>query len=201
MKRIRLINRIIFLLTGLVAGYQIISGMDTYSNLTTFYFTISFGILLLACILLLLMGFESMENNFVAVIASLIPITLSLGMIDNKIHEYHTPYLDFIIVGFLFSIYFRFYGKGKIASLSLGLIHGISGIVIFLLPIVLILDNKVSAMYLFISFGGVIIGIGGLLFALSISGFKKLDRKYIELLFPLILFFTTAAFVIGLATK
>lgn len=78
MKNKSIINRIIFLLTGHIAGYKIISGMDTYSNLTTLYFTVAFGVLLLACLLLLLMGFEIMENNFVAVIAALIPITLSL---------------------------------------------------------------------------------------------------------------------------
>lgn len=198
MKRIRIINRILFLLTGHISGYQIISGMDFYSNLTTFYFTVSFGILLLACILLLLMGFEIMENSFVAVITSLIPLTFSLGMIENKIQEYHTPYLVFIIIGFLISIYFRFYGNGRFASLSLGLIYGVSGIVILLLPVAFILQSEISTTYIFISIGSLLISFAGLQIVFIKNGKPIFNRKYFELLFPTVLFFSTLAFVIGL---
>lgn len=201
MKMKSIINRIIFLLTGIVAGYQIISGMDTYSNLTIFYFTVAFGVLLLASLLLLLMGFEIMENNYVAVIAALIPITLSLGMINNRLPEYHFLYAIIIGLGFLVAIYLRFYGAEKIASLSFGIIHGVSGMFIFFIPIVLLLSSSIELQYGFVSLGGVFIGLGGMLLAFVKGGKPILSKETVISLFPIILFIATTAFVIGLSIK
>ena len=196
-----IINRIVFLITGIIAGSKIISGMDTYSDLTTFYFTVAFGVLLLACLLLLLMGFEIMENNFVAIVAALIPISLSLGMINNRLSEYHLIYAIIIGIAFLIAIYLRFYGAEKIASLSFGFIHGVSGIVIVLIPIVFLLNGSVEAQYGFVSLGGIFIGIGGMLMAFIKAGKPILSKEKVLSLFPVILFFATTAFVVGLSIR
>lgn len=196
-----IINRILFLITGIIAGSKIINGMDTYSDLTTFYFTVSFGVLLLACLLLLLMGFDIMENNFVAVVAALIPISLSLGIINNRLPEYHLIYARIIGIGFLIAIYLRFYGAEKVASLSFGVIHGVSGIVIVLIPIVFLLNGLVEPQYGFVSLGGIFIGMGGMLMAFLKAGKPILSKEKVLSLFPVILFFATTAFVIGLSIR
>ena len=198
MKKKSILSRIIYLLTGHMAGYQIIKGMENYSNLTTTLYTISFGLLLLACLLLLLMGFEIMENNYVAVIAALIPITLSLGLVTDKL-EHSTMYSVLISVGFLIAVALRLFSSGKIASLSLGVIHFLSGSVIFFLPIILYFTGKAEIQILMISFGGVLIGSGGMLLGLLKAGKSVLAKEKVVSLFPIILFFTTTAFVIGLA--
>ncbi len=194
-----ILNRIIYLLTGHVAGYQIIKGMENYSNLTTTLYTISFGILLLACLLLLLMGFEILENNYIAIIAALIPITLSLGLVTDKL-EHSIMYATLIGAGFLVAVALKLFSTGKVASLSLGVIHFLSGSVVFFLPIILYVTEKAEIQILLISFGGVLVGSGGMLLGLLKAGKEILSKEKVVALFPIILFLTTTAFVIGLAT-
>jgi len=198
--KISILSRIIFLLTGHMAGYKIISGMDDYSNLTTTLYTISFGLLLLASLLLLLMGFEIMENNYIAVVTSLIPITLSLGLVTDKL-EHATFYSVLIGVGFVVAVILRFFSSGKIASLSLGAIHLLSGSVVFFLPIILYSTGKAEIQILMISFGGILIGIGGMFLGFLKAGKLSMEREKIISFFPIILFLTTTAFVVGLAVK
>ena len=198
MNKKSILERIIYLLTGNVAGYQIIKGMENYSDLTTTLYTISFGILLLACLLLLLMGFEIMENNYVAVVAALIPITLSLGLVTDKL-EHSTMYSTLIGVSFLVAVALRLFSSGKIQSLSIGVIHFLSGSVIFFLPIILFYTGAAEIQILLISLGGVIIGSGGMLLGLLKAGKSVLAKEKVVALFPIILLLTTTAFVIGLA--
>ena len=198
MKKKSILGRIVYLLTGHVAGYQIIKGMEPYSNLTTTLYTISFGLLLLACLLLLLMGFEIMENNYIAIVAALIPITLSLGLVTDKL-ESSTMYSTLIGVGFLIAVALRLFSSGKIQSLSIGAIHFLSGSVIFFLPIILFFTGAAEIQILMISLGGVLIGTGGMLLGLLKAGKSILAKEKVVALFPIILFLTTTAFVIGLA--
>lgn len=197
--KISILSRLIYLFTGHVAGYQIIKGMENYSDLTTTLYTISFGILLLACLLLLLMGFEILENNYIAIISALIPITLSLGLVTDKL-EHSTMYAVLIGAGFLVAVALKLFSTGKVASLSLGVIHFLSGSVIFFLPIILYITEKAEIQILMISFGGVLVGSGGMLLGLLKAGREILSKEKVVALFPIILFFTTVAFVIGLAT-
>ncbi len=198
--KISILSRIIFLLTGHVAGYKIISGMDNYSNLTTTLYTISFGLLLLASLLLLLMGFKIMENDYVAVVTSIIPITLSLGLVTDKL-EHATFYAILISLSFIIAVTLRFFSTGKIAALSLGVIHLLSGSVIFLIPIILFVTGKAEIQILMVSFGGIIIGIGGVFLGFLKAGKLAMKKEKIYSFFPIILFITTISFVVGLATK
>jgi len=195
--KISILSRIIFLLTGHIAGYKIISGMDNYSNFTTAFYTISFGLLLLSCLLLLLLDFEILENDYVAIISSLIPITLSLGLVSDKL-EHSNSYSILISISFIVAVILRLSSKGKVASLALGVIHFISGSVIFLLPIILFITERADMQILMISVGGVIIGTGGMLLGLLKAGKPLISKEKIIVVFPIILFFTTLAFFIGL---
>lgn len=195
--KISILSRIIFLLTGHIAGYKIISGMDNYSNFTTALYTISFGLLLLSCLLLLLLDFEILENDYVAIISSLIPITLSLGLVSDKL-DHSVAYSILISTSFFVAVILRLFSKGKVASLALGVIHLISGLVIFLIPIILFINEKADMQILLISVGGVIIGTGGMLLGLLKAGKPLISKEKIIVVFPIILFFTTLAFFIGL---
>jgi len=196
--KVSILNRIIFLLTGHMAGYKIISGMDNYSNLTTTLYTISFGLLLLASLLLLLMGFQIMENDYVAVVTSIIPITLSLGLVTDKL-DHATFYSVIISLSFIIAVALRFFSSGKIAALSLGAIHLLSGSVIFSLPIILFATGKAGIHILMISLGGTIIGVGGMFLGFLKAGKLAMKKEKIYSFFPILLFLTTTAFVIGLA--
>ncbi len=193
-----MLNRLTYLATSIIAGYKIANGMDTYSDLTTAFYTVSFGVLLLACILLLLMGFEIMENDYVAIVTSLIPITLSLGLATDKL-EQPQIFIAVIGIGFFVAMVVRLYGKNKISALSLGAIHFLAGSVIFLLPLFLFCSGKTGYKILAISLGGSLIGITGILLGLNkLNKFINLKEKIYEQ-FPLILFMTTVLFVFGLS--
>ncbi len=193
-----ILSRIIYLLTAILASYEIINGMDNYSNLITTLYTISFGLLLLASLLLLIMGFEIMENDFIAVATAIIPITLSLGLVIHEL-EHYLMYALLIGICFIIALAFRFFAKGKIASLSIGIVHLLSGTVIFLLPIILVSIGKTNYHILWISLGGLLIGIIGIFLGFIKAGKEILSIEKIEKIFPIILMLTTFSFIIGLS--
>ncbi len=58
MKKISVLDRILLLITGLLAAYQIVSGVNNAGPLATTAYTIAFGVLLVAGLLIIILGFE-----------------------------------------------------------------------------------------------------------------------------------------------
>ena len=199
MIKMTIINRLLLLLTGHIAGYQIIKGMTGYDALTIFFYTVTFGVLVLACLLLILFGFEILENNFVVVAATLIPLSLSQGLIIHFLPESKFLYLFFIITGFTLVLFTRIYAEKKVATIVLAIVHGIAGMFVFLLPIILSFQSITSPQFSFVGIGGALIGIGGLLLAFLKTGNPLLSKETIFKLFPTLLLLMTGAFVYGLA--
>ncbi len=194
----KIFNKIILLLTGHLAGYQIVTGIENYSTLLIFYYTIFFGILLITCLLILLFDFEILKNRMVVIISTLLPLSFSLGMIKFYYPDYHYYYLCFCTIGFLSIFFSRFYLKEKIATIILALVHGAAGLLIFFLPIILVASGKVNLQYSFVSFGGALIGIGGLLLVFLKMGKPILSKETIYNLFPVILLLMTIAFILAM---
>ncbi|MGD9900365.1 MAG: hypothetical protein AB7T22_14670 [Calditrichaceae bacterium] len=197
MKKINAVDRIVLLFTGLLAAYQVVEGMHGYAFWTTFYYTTAFGVLLIAGLLIILFGFDILESQKVVVIATLLPLTLSLGLISNYLPEYHLGYLIFAIAGFLLVAVTRFTAGGKPATISLAMVHGIAGMIIFLLPVIYSLQGITRPVFSFVGLGGALIGVGGLLLAFLKAGKPILSRDLIFMILPLLLLLMTASFVIG----
>jgi len=198
MRKITLTDRIVLALLVLIASYQIVSGLNRFSGITVFYFTVAFGVLIIAGLLLILFGYEILKNQFVIVIATLIPLSLSLGLISNNYRDFHLPYLIFAFVGLILIAITRLSPSKTLATVSIVLVHGISGITIFLLPILLYIKKSTPFEILFISLGATLIGIGGILLAFLQTGRSIISGKFIFALLPWILFLTTLAFYAGL---
>ncbi|GEM_PF-1163986 len=198
MRRISALDRILLFTMVLVAAYQVVSGLDKFRNQVVFYFTISFGVLIIAGLLLILFGYEILENPFVVVVAALIPLSLSLGLILTYYPEVHIPYLIFAIAGIFAITITRLSSSKTIATLTLAVVHGIAGLTIFILPIILYARGKATLSLLFITMGATFIGLGGLLLALIQTGRPLLSRKTVFTLLPWILLVMTAAFSAGL---
>ncbi|MCD6454357.1 MAG: hypothetical protein J7L62_03550, partial [Candidatus Aminicenantes bacterium] len=128
MRKITLIDRIVLALLVLIASYQIVSGLNRFSGITVFYFTVAFGVLIIAGLLLILFGYEILKNQFVIVVATLIPLSLSLGLISNNYRDFHLPYLIFAVVGLILIAITRLSPSKTLATVSIVLVHGISGI-------------------------------------------------------------------------
>lgn len=199
MKRITPLDRIALLITGLLAAYLIVMGVEGLPILATWAYSIAFGVLLIASLLMIINGFEVLDSPWVVIIAAIIPLGLSLGMvIENLPPDWHLAYLVFVVIGFLAILLTRFLVPERTATIVLAFVHGIAGLLIVGLPIALVLQGVKAPIYLFMSVGGALIGIGGLLLAFLKTGRPILSAEKILTLLPWILLLMSAAFVLGL---
>jgi hypothetical protein len=200
--KISSLNRLLLLLTGLLAAYQIAIAIDGLGTLAVASYTVGFGVLLVASLLLLILGFEVLELPIVVVVSTLIPLALSLGLVSEFLFAWQRFYLAFCLLGFSAILLTRLLpAPMKIATLVLALVHGVAGLVIFILPIVLALSGKSSFGFLLVGVGGGLIGIGGLFLSFLKVGSPILSREMILKILPLLLVLTTASFVAGFALR
>ncbi len=172
--------------------------MQPYSELTTFYYTVAFGTLVLASILLMLLGFEILDSSGVLIVAAFIPVGLSLGMVNQYLPQMHLYFLIISIAGIAAVSFSRFFVSKKTAVVVLTLVHGIAGIIVVWIPLVLVLNGTLNARALLISLGGIIIGTDGLLLASFKMGKAYIAPAKIYASFPVILFLAGLAFVMGM---
>ncbi len=199
MKRITPLDRIALLITDVLAAYLIVMGVEGLPVLATWAYSTAFGVLLIAGLLMIINGFEVLDSPLVVIIASIIPLGLSLGMvIENLPPDWHVAYLVFVVIGFLAILFTRFLVPERAATIVLAFVHGVAGLLIFGLPIVLVLQGVKAPMYLFMSAGGALIGIGGMLLAFLRAGKPIISAEKIFSLLPWILLLMSATFVLGL---
>ncbi|MFV1949068.1 MAG: hypothetical protein ACC633_03940 [Anaerolineales bacterium] len=197
MKKISVLDRIFLLATGLLAAYQIARGLDGMSPVPTWAYTIGFGTLLVAGLLLIILGFEGLEIQAVVITSALIPLSISLGLISEHLPAYTLPYLVFCISGFLLIALTRFTASRQAATIVLALIHGVAGLIITFLPVILFFQGAAPAGYILVGLGGGLIGLGGLLLAFLKAGKPILSHKTILSVLPGLLLLMTAAFIGG----
>jgi len=196
--KITILDRILLLATGLLAAWQIAVGIDQLNTLPMIAYTIGFGVLLVAGLLLLILGFDVLESPVVVVVSTIIPLSLSLGLVWEHIAAFRIFYQYFVILGFLAIVVTRFVPmKTKIPVIVLACIHGIAGMTIFLLPIILAVTGRSTPIFALVGIGGALIGVGGLLLSFLKAGKPILPRRIILKILPGLLLLTTAAFVLG----
>lgn len=199
MKKISVLDRTLLLITGLLAAYQIVA-MDGITGLAGWAYTIAFGVLLVAGLLLIIiMGFEVLASPWVVIVSTIIPLSLSLGLVAEYLPAWTTSYLIFVIVGFLAVVFTRLTDTGKLATFTLAFVHGIAGMLIFLLPIILSIRGDAPAGFALVGVGGALIGVGGLLLSFLKAGKPILPQKTILTVLPALLLLMTASFVAGFA--
>ncbi len=198
MRRITPLDRIALLLTCLIAAYQVVAGVEGLPVLATWAYTAAFGVLLISGLLMIINGFDVLDSPLVVIIATIIPLGLSLGMVIENIPDWQLTYLAFVVVGFLAILLTRFIAPERAATIVLASVHGIAGLVIVGLPIALVLQEMKAVQFFFVSVGGALIGIGGMLLAFLKAGKPILSAEKIFALLPWILLLMSAAFVFGL---
>ena len=192
------LDRVLLLITVLLAAYQIVVGIDDLSTAPIIAYTIAFGVLLVAGLLLIILGFDVLESPIVVIVSTIIPLTLSLGLVWQHLASYRTVYLVFTIIGFAAVTLTRSIPmQNKLPVITIAITHGIAGISIFLLPIILSAQGQMNPLFSLVGIGGALIGIGGLLLSFLKTGKPILSRDTIMRLFPILLLLTTAFFVAG----
>lgn len=197
MKKVSVMDRLLFLLTIVLASYLIVQGFAGFGNVETMLLTLAMGVLVIASLLLLLFGFEILENKAVVVVATITPLSLSAALIFAYQPHLSTAYAIFAVLGFLAILVARYSASPKVAAMVLAPVHAIAGLIIFLLPVIFSLQGRSPAGFALVGIGGALFGIGGLLLAFLKSGKPLLSKEIIFSVLPALLAITTACFVLG----
>ncbi len=200
MKKISILDRLILLAAAHMAGYQIIKGLEGFGIWPSLYFTIAFGAIILSCLLLILFGFDILGHRMVVVAATLIPLSLSLGLVSIYAPRFHIPYAIFAAAGFILIVVTRIITTGKMATIALASVHGIAGLVLFAMPLALSIRGATPPLFVLTGIGGAVFGLAGMLLAFLRMDKPLLSQARIYSLMPLLLLVTTALFVIGMST-
>jgi hypothetical protein len=196
--KMTMLDRVLLLLTGLLAAWQVAIGIDAFDTLPVIAYTLGFGVLLVAGLLLIILGFEILDSPAVVIVSTLIPLSLALGLAWQYLEAYRTAYLIFTIGGFLAVTLTRLIpAPGKLPVFTLAVTHGIAGLTIFLLPILLSTNGTVRPGFALVGLGGALIGVGGLLLSFLKAGKPILSRDTIFKILPGLLLLMTMAFVAG----
>jgi hypothetical protein len=196
--KMSVVDRILLLLTSLLVAYQIVVGINDLSTLPIIAYTIAFGVLLIASLLLIILGFDVLDSPAVVIVATIIPLSLSLGLVWEHVPAWQMGYLVFAVVGFLAVLITRaFPMPGRLPTIVLALVHGVAGLVIFILPFVMVLQGQANPGFLLVGIGGALIGVGGLLLSFLKAGKPILSREKIFKILPGLLLLMTACFVAG----
>lgn len=191
-------NRILLLITILLASYQISAGIDNFTVFPILAYTIAFGVLLIAALLIFILGIEVLDSPIVVIASTIIPLSLAVGLVWQHLASLRTSYLIFAIIGFLAVTLTRsIQTQNKLPVIVIAITHGIAGLTIFLLPIIIATQGQVKPLFSLVGVGGALIGVGGLLLSFLKTGKPILSRDTIMRLFPGLLLLTTALFVAG----
>jgi hypothetical protein len=192
------LDRVLLLITVLLSAYQIVVGIDALSTTPIVAYTIAFGVLLVAGLLLIILGFDVLESPIVVIVSTIIPLTLSLGLVWEHLASYRTVYLIFTSISFLAVILTRSIAtQNKLPVITIAITHGIAGMTIFLLPIILSIQTVMKPAFALVGIGGALIGMGGLLLSFLKAGRPILSRETILKIFPSLLLLMTILFVAG----
>ena len=104
----------------------------------------------------------------------------------------------FVVTGFLAVVVTRLLpASKKLQTVVLAIVHGVAGMTIFLLPIVLTVEGSMNPAFILVSVGGTLIGTGGLLLSFLKMGKPLLPRETILKILPALLLVVTFCFVAG----
>ena len=99
MKKISILDRILLILTALLSAYQVVIGIEGLGKLAVASYTVAFGVLLIACLLMVIFGFEILDSPLVLIVSTIIPVSLSLGLVAEHLPAITPTYLVFSILG------------------------------------------------------------------------------------------------------
>ncbi|MFC2028876.1 hypothetical protein ACFLTX_03005 [Chloroflexota bacterium] len=195
------LDRILLLLVSLLSAWQVAVGINDADMVPMIAYTVGFGTLVVAGLLLIILGWEGLESPYVIIIASLIPASLSLGLAWEFLPTIRTFYLGFVLAGFLAILITRLSGTaGRSAVFTLILFHGVQGLMIFLLPIIMVISDMAAGNFWLVGIGGALSGLSGLLLTLMRSNNPILDKPQILRILPGLMLASTAALVVGFSS-
>lgn len=197
----------ILLATGLVAIYLIVRFVQHFRSADKrrpdIYYIIAFAVLLVAGLLLIIFTYAALANPLVVIVAALIPLGLSLGLVADLLPRCEKGYLAFAVLGLLAIAVTRFTGPAALATVLLAVVHSVAGLLIFVLPIWAVSQGKMPGGVAAVSVGGALIGLGGIALAALKSGGQLLflNAEVVFIILAPLLFLMSLAFAWGFVIK
>src|SRR4030042_383363 len=189
------LDNLFLLLTGLVAIYllwRFYTRWTKSKKLYDLYYSMGFLVLLISGLLLIFLGLDTLESPYVLTVASLIPLGISMGIVEEYYPQYKKPFKWFALVGFLAIAISAFAGIDSLKKISVPLFHGVAGLVIFLGPF---FAKNAPKGFWWVGVGGLLIGLGGIALAFISLGSQFLffsPEFVLQILTPLLLLMTLA---------
>ena len=198
-------DRIVLLLIGLVAIYMISFFLKRQKNEKTagrhnFHYIISFLVLLVAGLLLIIFGWDALGNNFVAVVAGLIPFTLASGLVCEYHKDKAKGFVILMLIGLILITITRYAsGMDTLAKIVYPVFHAIAGLTIFFLPIFLVKAEKVNSQFIWVTVGGTLIGLGGIALGFLTAGRQLLffSPEFVLMILAPLLFVMALCYMYG----
>jgi hypothetical protein len=197
--RLFTLDNLLLLITGLVAIYLLWRFYTRWSKgkaLYDVYYIMGFLVLLISGLLLIFLGLGILASPYVLTVASLIPLGISMGLVEQYFPQYKRVYKWFALVGFLAIAVTSIAGIEIGRKISVPLFHGVAGLVIFLGPF---LAKNAAKGFGWVGIGGLLIGLGGIALAFVASGAQLLffSPAFVMLILTPLLLLMTLAFTYG----
>jgi hypothetical protein len=153
-----------------------------------------FLVLLVSGLLLIILGYDILESPYVLTVATLIPLGLSMGLMNQFYPGIKKFFSWFALVGLVATAATSITGS-SLRQIAVPLFHGVAGLIIFLVPIKANIEGKGAKGFWWVGVGGVLIGLGGIALA-----FLKADSQLLffsadfvfTILAPLLMLMTLA---------
>lgn len=199
-----LFDQITLLATGLVAIYLLWFFYKSHQKnhgTENLYYMISFGVLLISGLLLIWLGYDILSNPMVVIVAAIIPIFLSLGLVTQFAPKYEKYYLLFAILGLAIISITRYVGPELGRTISLATIHSIAALFVLLTPLYAIKKGNASGSFAFVTVGGLLISVGGISLAFLKVGVPILSADIIFTILAPVLFLMSLSYAYGFAKQ
>ena len=193
------LDGLILLLTGLTAIYMLYYFFKRYQKekaLYDVYYMLGFVVLLVSGLLLIFFGWGILASPYVLTVATLIPLGISMGLMNQFMPDYKKLYSWFALVGLL-AIAYTSISEHSLKSVAVPVFHGVAGLIIFGLPF---FTKDAKKGFWLVSIGGALIGIGGIALAFLVAGKPLLGIFTSDFIFAILaplLFLMTLAFTWG----
>jgi len=197
-------DRIVLLLTGLIAIYMIwffIGKQKTKetAGMPNMYYIVSFTVFLVAGLLLIVFGWGALANKFVAVVAGLIPFALATGLIAKYYPKMEKGYLALMVLGLVLIAVTKYGEMIVFGKIVYPVFHSIAGLTIFFIPILAVKAKRVSSPFVNVTIGGTLIGLGGIALGFLTAGSQLLffSQEFVLMILAPLLFLTALFFALG----
>ena len=144
-------------------------------------------------------GFDILGSPLVVIISTIIPLGISMGLVAEYLPGASSMYLIYVILGLAAVVWTRLNSEGSLPVQILVVVHGVSGLTIFGLPLVFSLAGVTPPGFLFFSLGGALMGLAGILLSALRAGKPIISQTKILTALPVVLLLVSAAFVAGFA--